>query len=554
MAAHVEVDVLAQKYFLQLTQGCSRPAACQNKHCANFKGGIAVAAADASVLALALARAGPSGLCDEQPGSDYLDLELARHTLDASPGPPGEEALRALILRAFAHNLSLDRSFARSPSTDAASDLDSIDWPQLEGFWAIACAPERGGALLEAIVDAIEAVGFQSPCTRALVLVLSCPALLEPQYHETLLAPAYAALATLGSAERLALVGLWARVPTVQLQHVLRTVQQYLTIAVLQHTPLSDPVEREVQLAVATLALLHEASEASAEPLELRAFYNDGVNEELLQNDEALLRQDHRRWVASKDDGGAGGAFAFCAHPCVLEPATKASVLKLSALHQMSTEFEGAVFRSLLTMSMHSPFLVLRVRRDRLIRDSLHQLSSRRADLKKPLKVLFVGEEGVDEGGVQKEFFQLIVQQLFDPMWGMFLQEESTREFWPNPNSLEASGEFELIGMLIGLAIYNGVILDVRFCRLAARLSGTRLSRRAARRPPCRATRRPSRRPPANHRGARRACPRARSFAYARLPHRPWRTACSSCSRTRATCASSASRSRSTKTCSARGV
>jgi hypothetical protein len=94
----------------------------------------------------------------------------------------------------------------------------------------------------------------------------------------------------------------------------------------------------------------------------------------------------------------------------------------------------------------------------------------------------------------------------------------------------------------------------VRVCRLAARLSGTRLSRRAARRPPCRATRRPSRRPPANHRGARRACPRARSFAYARLPHRPWRTACSSCSRTRATCASSASRSRSTKTCSARGV
>ncbi len=29
--------------------------------------------------------------------------------------------------------------------------------------------------------------------------------------------------------------------------------------------------------------------------------------------------------------------------------------------------------------------------------------------LKKPLKVAFVGEEGVDEGGVQKEFFQLLV-------------------------------------------------------------------------------------------------------------------------------------------------
>ena len=31
--------------------------------------------------------------------------------------------------------------------------------------------------------------------------------------------------------------------------------------------------------------------------------------------------------------------------------------------------------------------------------------------LRKPLKVKFVGEEGVDEGGVQKEFFQLLVSQ-----------------------------------------------------------------------------------------------------------------------------------------------
>ncbi len=37
------------------------------------------------------------------------------------------------------------------------------------------------------------------------------------------------------------------------------------------------------------------------------------------------------------------------------------------------------------------------------------------AELKKPLKLQFVGEHGVDEGGVQKEWFQLIVQAIFDP-------------------------------------------------------------------------------------------------------------------------------------------
>jgi hypothetical protein len=34
------------------------------------------------------------------------------------------------------------------------------------------------------------------------------------------------------------------------------------------------------------------------------------------------------------------------------------------------------------------------------------------------------GEEGIDEGGVQKEFFQLIVRQMFDLNYGMFTHDE----------------------------------------------------------------------------------------------------------------------------------
>lgn len=36
-------------------------------------------------------------------------------------------------------------------------------------------------------------------------------------------------------------------------------------------------------------------------------------------------------------------------------------------------------------------------------------------DLKKQLFVEFDGEQGLDEGGVSKEFFQLIVEELFNP-------------------------------------------------------------------------------------------------------------------------------------------
>lgn len=37
------------------------------------------------------------------------------------------------------------------------------------------------------------------------------------------------------------------------------------------------------------------------------------------------------------------------------------------------------------------------------------------SSLKKQLFVEFEGEEGVDEGGVSKEFFQLVLEEIFNP-------------------------------------------------------------------------------------------------------------------------------------------
>jgi len=47
--------------------------------------------------------------------------------------------------------------------------------------------------------------------------------------------------------------------------------------------------------------------------------------------------------------------------------------------------------------------------------------------------------------------------------YGMFTYDDELRTFWFNRASLESDREYELIGILLGVAIYNGVILDVRF-------------------------------------------------------------------------------------------
>ncbi|EFJ50193.1 hypothetical protein VOLCADRAFT_80336 [Volvox carteri f. nagariensis] len=114
-------------------------------------------------------------------------------------------------------------------------------------------------------------------------------------------------------------------------------------------------------------------------------------------------------------------------------------------------------------------FLDIAVRRTSLLADAAQQLSCRPAHhLKRPLRVSFVSlgvaEEGVDQGGVSREFFQLLVAEIFQPQYGMFTYNEESRTFWFNAAAcLEdgAAGEFRLVGAVLGLAIYNGIILDV---------------------------------------------------------------------------------------------
>jgi len=65
--------------------------------------------------------------------------------------------------------------------------------------------------------------------------------------------------------------------------------------------------------------------------------------------------------------------------------------------------------------------------------------------------------------GVQKEFFQILISELFDPKFGMLIYDDEAKTLWFNKDSLDNPMEFELIGILLGLAIYNGIILDLHF-------------------------------------------------------------------------------------------
>lgn len=54
--------------------------------------------------------------------------------------------------------------------------------------------------------------------------------------------------------------------------------------------------------------------------------------------------------------------------------------------------------------------------------DALDEIARQRPrDLFKPLRVHFIGEAGIDAGGLKKEFFQLLLAELLCPDYGMLL-------------------------------------------------------------------------------------------------------------------------------------
>ena len=188
------------------------------------------------------------------------------------------------------------------------------------------------------------------------------------------------------------------------------------------------------------------------------AFYSRDVN----ALPDAILQSDYARWAREGYTRNLAVPIILLCYPFLLDAAAKRRVLHFEAALQMQATASNALARSFYT---ESPVLVLNVRRAHLMRDTLNTLvSTPPADLKKQLRVVFDGEEGIDAGGPRRELFQLLIRDVFAPTssYGLFEYHAATRTSWFARAALPgADREYYLVGLLLGLAIYNGVTLDV---------------------------------------------------------------------------------------------
>lgn len=121
------------------------------------------------------------------------------------------------------------------------------------------------------------------------------------------------------------------------------------------------------------------------------------------------------------------------------------------------------------------PSLQLSVRRDQVFLDSFKSLYYKTGNEIKygKLNIRFHGEEGIDAGGVSREWFAAMARQMFNADYALFNPVASDRTtFHPN-NLSEVNPEhllfFKFIGRIIGKALYENRVLDCHFSRAVYR-------------------------------------------------------------------------------------
>ena len=151
-------------------------------------------------------------------------------------------------------------------------------------------------------------------------------------------------VASLSSPLRACLVRCLETYSTARLLRLIETIQQFISVRLLQSTVVDEAVET----AVLVLAVLYDASEGV---VPYTAFYND-----VICAAEYDLHADFMRWRQP-----ARFNFSFCAFPFVLDPAAKAKLLQEESSRAMTTEFENAVLRSLFERSS-CPYCFIKAR------------------------------------------------------------------------------------------------------------------------------------------------------------------------------------------------
>ena len=226
-------------------------------------------------------------------------------------------------------------------------------------------------------------------------------------------------------------------------------------------------VRRAAPLIGAVLRWLHVVSERAA-LASANDFYSDAVSKISL---ETLYEDLQTKKTSVK--GHLDHGFLLSENPFLIPPSTKRDLLMIESQVSMvtiATQEPSSVNESEGTVTI-DPFFVVEIEREHLLEQTFDAITEAKPnELRKKLRIKFKGEEGVDAGGVTKEFFQLVSEELFDVHSALWTTRFGDGITWFNSDNTWDEKGFELVGLVVGLALYNNVLLDAHFPQAVYRM------------------------------------------------------------------------------------
>uniref|UniRef100_A0A8C2RBS6 HECT-type E3 ubiquitin transferase n=1 Tax=Capra hircus TaxID=9925 RepID=A0A8C2RBS6_CAPHI len=107
----------------------------------------------------------------------------------------------------------------------------------------------------------------------------------------------------------------------------------------------------------------------------------------------------------------------------------------------------------------------IEVSREEIFEESYRQVMKMRPkDLWKRLMIKFRGEEGLDYGGVAREWLYLLSHEMLNPYYGLFqYSRDDIYTLQINPDSAEHLSYFHFVGRIMGMAVFHGHYIDGGF-------------------------------------------------------------------------------------------
>jgi len=144
---------------------------------------------------------------------------------------------------------------------------------------------------------------------------------------------------------------------------------------------------------------------------------------------------------------------------------------KISPRNKIKFDKKVNTFRNRNIMTIENKKLKIFINRRNLFFDAYNQIIHKSPqDLKKKLFIIYKGEEGVDAGGLLRDFFYQISREIGNPNYSLFqYSNTNSYELEINPMSginPEHLNYFKFIGRIMGMAILHQQYLSVNFTLL----------------------------------------------------------------------------------------